>query len=135
MMPSYNVKMKRDYRGWRIPRTGTRSWEIYQLLHNDFKAGEIIKLFQEDKCHTSIRVLISQIMHPAKHNKWSNDWQKNNPKRAKEIAKNSKHVPYSKYVKKLVKVLGISHTEAVELERKELEKVNGKLEETSSTNS
>ena len=114
---------QRDYRGWRIPRPGTRSWEIYQLLHHGFKTGEIVKLFQEDRYHTSIPVLISRIMHPDKHNQWSNNWQRNNPKRAKEIAKNSKHVPYSKHVRKLKRVLGISYTEAVELERKELEKV------------
>lgn len=111
----------RDECGWRIPRKGSKSEQIYDLLIAGFRTKEIYNLFQQDRNNSSIGVLISRIRQPEKHNKWSNNWIKANPrKRVAQVRINSN---YSPYVRKLVRALEISYTEAVDLERKELEKV------------
>jgi hypothetical protein len=113
----------RDERGWRIPRKGTKSAQIYDMLLAGFSTTEIINQFCEVG---TIRVLIHNIKNPEKHNKRARDWRGNNPGKAKasSISNHTKrHGAYSKYVMKLVKVLDISYTEAVALERKELEKM------------
>lgn len=112
---------QRDERGWRIPRKGTKSWEIYHLLVNGWKPKEIMDLFQEERNFTSIGVLICHIKSPEKQNALSNNWWREHPDK-RSVQKPSRG-KYSKYVKKLVTVLKISHTEAKEIERKELEKV------------
>lgn len=113
----------RDKRGWRIPREGTERELIYHLLLAGFTAREIINLFQEDINHTSVRVQVHTIMHPEKNNKRANNYYKNNFEKHKAaVAKYNSGGKYSKYVIKLVKVLEISYTEAVAMERKVLEK-------------
>lgn len=117
---------QRDYRGWLIPKKGNKSWYIYQLMINGFSTKEISELMQE--CgNNRIRVLASMIRHPKERNARQLQWYKDNPKRAKEITAkakaNGKCQPYSKYVRKLVHSMGISYTEAVAIERKELEKI------------
>ncbi len=122
-MTNYN---KRDDRGWRIPREGTKSKKIYNLLNHGYPSQYIIAVIPGDS--SSTRVLIHNIKHPESHNKTNNNWYKKNTEAAKAINKKSlmRKEPgkkYSKFVVKLTRVLGISYTEAVELERQELEKM------------
>ncbi len=116
----------RDERGWRIPYPGTKSWEIYHLLVAGFRNCEIAALYQESN---AINVMASHIKHPEAQNKRESQRYKNDPSRHKAAVarsvsrgKRSGGGSYSLYVKKLVRSLDISFTEAVELERKELEK-------------
>lgn len=117
---------QRDYRGWRIPKKETKSWYIYQLMINDFTTTEIAELLGE-KDKNDVRVLASTIRLPKKKNERQLQWCKDNPKRANAIVAkakaNGKCKPYSQYVRKLVHAAGISYTEAVAIERKELEKI------------
>jgi len=116
------ASLPRDERGWRIPREGTKSHHLYQLLILGYSAAEICNLYHEDYNTSSIKVLIHNIRRPNSHNFAANQWYQNNNKRAREILKKSRSSPdrkgYSNYVKKLVKALGISFTEAVALEKK-----------------
>lgn len=120
----------RDERGWRIPRPNTKSRQIYNLLIQGKKPCEIAR--ELNFVESTTRVLIFNIKNSKKKNSWANEFNKNKPRKPKKpyaTSDKSKKLPdgtilYSKYVKKLVKVLGITHAEAVEQERKLLEKEN-----------
>lgn len=113
----------RDERGWRVPRFGNRSWKIYQLMLLGLRDKEIAVLFKEDYNTSSVKVLASTIRHPDRKNEAQNQWAKDNPGKIRATIRVGRKTIYSSYVRKLVKVLGITFTEAVALERKELEKV------------
>ena len=119
----------RNEQGWLIPKEGTKSWIVYNLMMNGFKARDIADLIQAERIAT-IRVMCSQIKNPTKKNASQLNYYHAHPERVRHITKKSKDAgnrvgsgSYSKYVRKLVKVLGISYTEAVAIERKELEKI------------
>jgi DUF1009 family protein len=107
---------KRDELGWRIPREGTKSHEIYLLMIEGKTSKQITS-----KLGRSSSPLISKIKKPELYNLHNNKYYKKLPKIEQRKLNNNKS-PYSKYVRKLVKALGISFTEAKEIERKELEK-------------
>lgn len=120
----------RNEYGWLIPREGNKSWVVYSLMMNGFSAAEIAELLQAERVAT-IRVMCSQIKNPKSKNASQLRYYHAHPERCKETRARSRADgnygsagSYSKYVRKLVKVLGISFTEAVALERKELEKEN-----------
>lgn len=115
----------RDERGWIIPREGTKSRHIYELLLLGYKSGEIIRLYRcSTKAESSIRVLVFNVKNPDGHNAHYKKWRINNPEAAKAIESRSKpkKTGYSKYALKLHRNLGISLTEAVKIEREQLEK-------------
>ena len=125
----------RDERGWRVPRKGTKSYEIYHLLVDGWSSGEIIKLYGEDWRKTAIRVHIHRIMKPDTSNMAHKTWIRNNPAKAKAIRiasrnkglRNKGLLPTdSKYVKKLVKILRITAEEARLTEASILEKEGAK---------
>jgi hypothetical protein len=121
----------RDKRGWRIPRNGTKSRKIYDMLVAGKKPFEIIK--ELGMTDSTIRVLIFNIKRPDKKNEYARNYFRTHPKRPRakkerlESDTPSHLLPdgtirYSFYVKKLVNVLGLTHTEALEKEREILEK-------------
>lgn len=116
---------QRDERGWRIPRDGTKSRQIYDLLVAEFSSGEIIELFQGNRIATC--VLIHNIKNPESQNMRANRYYRTNSEKLNSKKKNERREKgrgnYSKYVCKLVRNLGISYTEAVAEERKLLEKM------------
>jgi hypothetical protein len=61
----------RDSRGWRIPREGTHSRRIYDLLITGKGRKEIYEEIKTN--YTTIGVLIWRIKHPAAHNAISNN--------------------------------------------------------------
>lgn len=115
------IHCERDERGWRIPRKGTKSYEIYHLLLAGFKPHEITKLYQGDS--NSIGVLINGIKHPeVKNARALKYWYRNGK------PKNNKNRNHdSRYVRKLVSILGMSYEEARAVELKEREKHAAKI--------
>lgn len=114
---------KRNAKGWLIPREGTKNYQIYQLLMMGYSSGEIIHLYKENPYKSSIYVLVYNIRNPDRHNESQKKWRKNNPNKYKRRYLTAGSINnYSGYVRKLVKILGISYTEAVELEREFMEK-------------
>lgn len=111
----------RDERGWRVPRKGTKSEQIYDLMMADFKTKEIADLFQENR--NTIGILIWRIKHPKDANAAAYKWMENNYEKAMSFPSRIHPKVYSKYVIKLARTLNISRTEAIVLERKELEKL------------
>lgn len=116
---------KRDERGWRIPREGTRSHAIYLLMVQGLSNNEIAKRLGFEPSGNKVRVLACHIKRPNVHNATNIRYYQNHPELRKKFAKvnyrKTKYF-YTPYVRKLVKVLGISYKEALEHERKLLEK-------------
>jgi hypothetical protein len=108
----------RDERGWRVPRVGTKSYQIYHLMVAGFSNREISDLFQEDPIKSSIKVLANAIKAPVKKNEYCRQLYREG--RVKKSSHNAGG--YSRYVIKLVNILGMSYTEALEEERKALAK-------------
>ena len=118
-------KTKRDERGWSVPKKGTKSWEVYQFLINDYTNQEIYDAMShnERQERRALASLIFYIKNPDKKNANNANWIKNNPERFKAIAKKSKKkLNDSAYVLKLVRHLKIPIGEARERERKELKR-------------
>lgn len=107
----------RDEQGWRIPREGTKSLEVYLLMKEGLRPKKIAETLNDDA--RSIAVLACYIKRPEKKNSYQRQWHINNPEKSKAIELRSRpnRIVYSKHVKKLVRVLGISFTEAVKIER------------------
>lgn len=112
---------QRNEQGWCIPRHGTKSEQIYDLLMAGFSSEEIINLMKDDYySKIVISVLIYNIKHPELRNKKSNEFyhaHKREINLRMAAQRTEKRQRYSKYVRKLVKVLRISYTEAVRLEQ------------------
>ena len=111
---------KRDHRGWRIPRKGTKCSELYDFLAAGYSAREISDLYGEGR--NPIGVLCHNIKNPESHNKRANEFYDRHFKetgRSQKRYKNGQRPKnyYSPFVKKLVRAMGISHTEAVEMEK------------------
>lgn len=105
---------KRDERGWRIPRKGTKTWEIYHFLLAGFKSKEIIELY---KGGNEIRVMIHRIKKPQSQNRYQRQLYLEG--RIKKPL--NKPTSSSSYVNKLMRILGMSREEALAEERKVLE--------------
>lgn len=64
---------KRDQRGWRIPRDGTLSREIYDLTLQGKMPAEIAKTLRCDA--NTVRVLVNRFRRPEDANERSYDYR------------------------------------------------------------
>lgn len=53
-----------DENGWKIPRHGTLSWEIYELAVMGTESCDIVKELQSRATEGTIRAILSQIKNP-----------------------------------------------------------------------
>ena len=109
------TKLPRDERGWRVPHEGTKSHEIYKLLVSGVGSGDISRQLKMGS--GQVRVLINRIKYPERNNKRCNEYNKLFKKKARQRYENE-----SVYVRKLIRVLGMTLEEALAEERKALEK-------------
>ena len=61
-----HLRRPRDAAGFRVPRKGTLSWDVYKLLSRQLSAGEIAARLGADR--TVVRVLMYKIRNPERSN-------------------------------------------------------------------
>ena len=64
--PVAHIRRPRDAAGFRVPRKGTLSWDVYKLLSRRLSAGEIAARLGADR--TVVRVLMYKIRNPERSN-------------------------------------------------------------------
>lgn len=70
-------KCERDASGWRIPRAGTVSRKIYDLMQKGFQQGDIHSKLSRSMSKSTLGVLMWKIRHPKDANEAIYRWNAN----------------------------------------------------------
>ena len=99
----------RDEQGWRVPRRGTVSANIYALAKKGLSVTEIAT--QLGRARSNVGVHLFKIKRPERANQLGNGWKNSRPHERKKITQEEAHA------RKVASVLGLPLDQARALAR------------------